>query len=147
MKVVHLTKERTKKFCKKILSLEKFIENIGSPDWTEENLMLDLPKKWELSFMFLDNKENINGYVIASERNNCYHVHRPFLHPKYRGKLTHFLVKTFLKRAKEAGFKQSSWKSGTRIIGFGASRRFADREEYIGKWDNSDFYYFYKDIN
>lgn len=145
MKVIPLTKQLAEELSDELLSFEKFVNNVGGPNWTKENLMQDLPRKWELSFLLMNDK-SILGYVIASERNGCYHIHRPFLLPEYRYNLTFSLIKSIFKRAKEIGFNEASWKSGTRIVGFEASRKMSHREEYVGNWDNSDFYYFYRKI-
>lgn len=145
MKIKQLDKQIAEELSNSILDLEKFVNNVGGPDWTKENLLKDLPKKWDLSFLIM-NDVKIIGYIIASDRNKCYHIHRPFLHPEYRGKLTLHLLRLAAKKAKEFDFNEISWKSGTRIIGFKASKRIADREEYIGNWDNCNFYYFYKKI-
>lgn len=145
MKIKQLDKQIAEELSNSILDLEKFVNNVGGPDWTKENLLKDLPKKWDLSFLIM-NETKIIGYIIASDRKGCYHIHRPFLLPEYRGRLTLSLLRFAGKKARESGFNEISWKSGTRIVGFEASRRMADREEYTGSWDDCDFYFFYKKI-
>lgn len=142
-----LTKEIATEKKEEILGLEKDIKNIGGPNWTEENLLKDLPMKWDLSFILEGDAGEIIGYVIASNQNRRYHIHRPFLHPSYRKKRTLWLIREAVRTAKANSFTEVSWKAGTGIETLPGSFRIADRWEKVEGYEKGlEFYVFYKDI-
>ena len=52
--------------------------------WTPENLLSDLPGKFELSQVAFDG-ETPAGYLIASLRDNLVHIHHIVISPAHRG--------------------------------------------------------------
>ena len=145
--ITTLTKEKMEEVSPILIAYERYMENIGGPNWGYEHFMKELPRKWELSFLMTQPLQEIIGYAIVSERDSRYHVHRPFLLPQYRFSHTRFLTKTLLHRAKESGLAEMSWITADKITGCEALQRFADKQQYLGNWDNANFFYMSKRLN
>ncbi len=88
----------------------------------------------------------IQAYLIASELNGNYHVHRPFLHPKLRKRGLFRLVKEAARIATSKGYSEISWKSGEGIETLEGSFRIANRYERIADEKEIPFYMFYKSL-
>jgi len=146
MKVKILTNQEAREKKDEILGLERYINNIGGPDWTEENLFKELPDKWNLSFYITNEQDKIIAYLISSNRDGYYHMHRTFIIPELRKKLTFVLVRHAVRIAKENGFNELSWKVGEGIESYEGSFRIADRVEFLGKIEGHEFYMFYTTI-
>ena len=54
--------------------------------WNISNFKYKLPKKFDYSFVLLENDVTI-GYVVASEKNNAVYIHRFAVSKKGRGKI------------------------------------------------------------
>ena len=53
--------------------------------WTTEQWLIDLPKKWVWSFVYTEGGK-IVGYCVASQKKEMCHVHRLMVHPWWRGR-------------------------------------------------------------
>lgn len=51
--------------------------------WGEQEFLNDLPKKWDSSVVLIINS-SIVGFIISSYKNDCFHIHKFFIHKKYR---------------------------------------------------------------
>jgi len=67
MKIIPLTQQYAANHSEQILSLEVFWAETGDKPWTLDKLMFDLPGKWDLSHVALQDGEVI-GYQIGSFR-------------------------------------------------------------------------------
>ena len=143
--IIQLTKPVAVAQVDDVLNLEHYMDNIGGPDWTAEHILKELPRKWELSFL-IQNAESLAGYVVASERQGRYHIHRPFLHPDYRRRKTRLLIREIEAQARRSGFAQVSWKMSPAIHGFTGARKFATGIEYAGMIEGNEFYWMYSDL-
>jgi len=65
MKIINLTKDYAIEKANEILALEHNWTEIGDESWNIDNLLYELPMKWELSYAAL-NEEEIVGYQIGS---------------------------------------------------------------------------------
>lgn len=82
--------------------------------WGEENFVSDLPGKWDLSVLLLDDSDQIVGYSIASRADPCRaHLHRLVIAEDYRGRgLGTGLIEELRTRAQEKGLRRLSLKVG-----------------------------------
>ncbi len=53
-------------------------------NWTIENLLIDLPSKWELSFVAVSSAGPV-GYGVASRKPDAVHLHHLIVGPAWRG--------------------------------------------------------------
>lgn len=70
--ITPLAKSELLRQIKDIMVLDQVI--VGER-WSEINFLFDLPEKWELSLQILA-EERIAGFLIASLKNQCIHIHR-----------------------------------------------------------------------
>ncbi|WP_332697654.1 GNAT family N-acetyltransferase [Halalkalibacter lacteus] len=69
--------------------------------WTEQQLILDLPCKWEYSFYVVEESEII-GYAICSQKNEYIHLHHLMIKEKYQSRgIGLSLINMVMKRLKE----------------------------------------------
>ncbi len=81
--VIPLTNLYAKEKSDEILALEHNWTAIGDEAWKIENLMMDLPLKWELSNAALY-KGKIIGYQIGSLKNQAAYLHKIIVDGKLR---------------------------------------------------------------
>jgi ribosomal protein S18 acetylase RimI-like enzyme len=67
----------------KLLEIESNWTEIGEQPWNESNFLLDLPFKWELSFVAEDEGE-ILGYIIGSRSQNTAKINKIVVRREYR---------------------------------------------------------------
>ena len=106
MKTTPLTREIADQRKSEILGLESYIDNVGGPNWTEENLLKELPMKWDLSFLMENDDGQIVAYLISSNLHGRYHIHRPFIHPSMRKIATVRLIRQAARIAQTKGFTE-----------------------------------------
>ena len=94
-----------------------------------------------------DKEDNIISYIIASNKEDFYHIHRIFIIPELRKRLTFILIRHAIKIAKKNEFNMISWRCGEGIKILEESFRIADKYDSLGKINGYKFYTFYKDIN
>ena len=99
IKIVKLTKELAVKISDQILILEKNWAEIGDEPWNIDNLLNDLPLKWDLSQLALvDN--NVVGYLIASLKDNAVYLNKIVVDKSQRNfGIGKKLLKEFLKKS------------------------------------------------
>lgn len=69
--------------------------------WQEDEFLYDLPDKWESSLL-LSYKNKIIGFIISSRKINTFHIHKFFIHKKYRSfGFGNILLQKFEERLKE----------------------------------------------
>jgi len=82
IKIINLTKLN-------VLEYSNDIYKILSQDllnyWKEEHLLMDLPFKWENSYVLLID-DSLIGCIICSIKNNCIHVHKLYIDENYKGR-------------------------------------------------------------
>jgi ribosomal protein S18 acetylase RimI-like enzyme len=82
IRIVNLTKLNVLEYSEGIL-------NVLSQDqinyWKVEHLMIDLPMKWEHSYVLLK-AEDLVGFIICSIKNNNIHVHKIYIDETVKGK-------------------------------------------------------------
>lgn len=64
--------------------LEKIDEETIGEKWEPRHFQLELPSKWECSWMAML-EQKVIGFVIASLKPESIHVHRIAVHPTFRG--------------------------------------------------------------
>jgi len=64
---------------------KKILYQVSYEYWTDEHFLLDLPGKWDYSYVAVL-KDALIGFCICSIKNaNVLHVHKFFIDKKYRG--------------------------------------------------------------
>jgi len=63
-----------------LLDLDK---NISPVCWSEENFMVEIPGKWELSYLVIS-RNKVIAFVISSIKEEPYHVHRLGVDPFFQ---------------------------------------------------------------
>lgn len=85
-------------------------ENVDSRMfWNEENFLLDMDSKWELSFAYLENNKLI-AYIFASEKeNNIGHINLIMVANEYRCKnIGSKMIMDFFQDLIEKNFHEST---------------------------------------
>ena len=101
-----LTKELLISRLNEIIEISK--EAIPGENWSEENYLYDLPRKWELSrVVIVDDK--IVGYTIISEKESSLHLHKIVVKKNSRGK---GIGRMLLQNLEEIGEKSVTLKVG-----------------------------------
>jgi ribosomal protein S18 acetylase RimI-like enzyme len=67
-------------YMQDLLNLDKCAFSVC---WNEENFLLELPKKWELSYLVISKNKAIS-FIIASMKEKMYHIHRLGVAPGYQ---------------------------------------------------------------
>ncbi|MCX6819603.1 MAG: GNAT family N-acetyltransferase [Candidatus Aenigmarchaeota archaeon] len=85
---------------------------IGEEPWNEKNFMLELPKKWELSFA-IENSNSIVGYIVGSQfGENRARVNKILVDKKFRQKgFGEQLIKKFEKECIKKGIDEVELKA------------------------------------
>jgi ribosomal protein S18 acetylase RimI-like enzyme len=113
-----LTRDAAQKHGQSLLSLAQDIE---WEYWTLENLLAELPRKWELSLIALRDGVPV-GYAIISRKPQSFHLHHLIVGQSERGSgLGARLLQRMLDDASKAGAEQFTLKvlkSNTRAIEF-----------------------------
>lgn len=146
------TKELVQRRLAELVSMEEFYTPRESERWNAENFLKELPKKWALSQVCINNGV-IVGYYIGSEKKENEEtfgfVHRNFVVPDLRrSSVLVRLTMKGLEAARKEGLKQVRWycsPKNTRVYEW-HKNGFADG--IIGsKTDNGTRYdLFYKNI-
>lgn len=86
-------------------------EDIEWDEWTRDDLLIDLPSKWKLSLVALDERRSVAGYILASAKPHP-HVHRLMVSPWRRGQgVGRHLMESFLDRCKRLGCEVAAIKT------------------------------------
>ncbi|NOQ38622.1 GNAT family N-acetyltransferase [archaeon] len=100
------------------LALESIWTDLGEKEWTEDNFLLDLPLKWNLSFMCKNRSdESIIGYIIASQKPGTQNgaisnVNKIIVDNAYRGNgVGKHLMELYTQACLEQGLKKSQLKA------------------------------------
>ncbi len=72
MNLEHLTKEKILFYIDKMIKMSAQLEG---DYWTAEHYLSELPEKWNLSYVALENNELI-GFMIVSDKGGAHHLHR-----------------------------------------------------------------------
>lgn len=111
LRIESLTSELASQRASEIAAIKS-----GIPDdhWEKANFLCDLPGKWDLSTLVLDESQHIAGYLIASRPDPCRaHLHRIVVAPEYRGSgLGTRLLNDLKSRANKLGLRRLSLKVG-----------------------------------
>jgi ribosomal protein S18 acetylase RimI-like enzyme len=67
--LVHITKDYMSRNVEKFLAIEYNWTSIGESPWGKKNYLLELHRKWDLSFA-IEHKKRIVAYIIGSQENN-----------------------------------------------------------------------------
>lgn len=82
LELLNLSKSKLKDYLRDLEGIDA--DMIGEP-WGEAQWLMDLPSKWELSWVLLRKARTI-GFLIASRKERALHIHRFALAVKERGK-------------------------------------------------------------
>ncbi len=104
------------------LALESIWTDLGEKEWTGDNFLLDLPLKWNLSFMCKNRSdasinESIIGYIIASQKpgtqnGDMSNVNKIIVDNAYRGQgIGKHLIALYEQASLEQGLKKSQLKA------------------------------------
>jgi len=100
------------------LALESIWTDLGEKKWTENNFLLDLPLKWNLSFMCENRSDkSMIGYVIASQKPGAQNgalsnVNKIIVDNAYRGQgIGKHLIALYTQASLEQGLKKSQLKA------------------------------------
>ena len=100
------------------LALESIWTDLGEKEWTGDNFLLDLPLKWNLSFMCKNRSDDsIIGYVIASQKpgtqnRDMSNVNKIIVDNAYRGQgIGKHLIALYEQASLEQGLKKSQLKA------------------------------------
>ena len=103
LQIVPLTKQLALHQAESILALEHNWTEIGDEPWNLENLIYELPGKWELSHIAL-NHEDIVGYQIGSIREGHAFLNKIIVDREKRVKSAgRGLLRAFLNKSLEKG--------------------------------------------
>ncbi|HRJ30850.1 MAG TPA: GNAT family N-acetyltransferase [Cyclobacteriaceae bacterium] len=58
---------------------------IGRDFWAIDNFLIELPRKWQLSFVAFDD-DLLVGFLVASEKNASIHIHRLAVRREWQSK-------------------------------------------------------------
>ena len=101
MEIIPLTKDYAIEKTDEILELEKNWTEIGDGAWNVNNLLYELPMKWELSHIALD-EDKIIGYQIGSLRRGNAFLNKIIVDGNRRGiGIGRKLLKVFLDKCLE----------------------------------------------
>jgi ribosomal protein S18 acetylase RimI-like enzyme len=110
LKIIQLSKDYAEKNYREILALENNWKEIGDEAWTIENLIYNLPMKWELSHVALLDQD-ILGYQIGSFKDNASYLNKIVVDKKARGlNIGRGLLRPFLKKSLESGIERVCFK-------------------------------------
>ncbi len=110
LKIIPLTKEYAIDNSDNILKLERNWIEIGDIPWNLENLLYDLPMKWDLSYVSKFNNQFI-GYQIASKQRDNVFLHKIIVDQSVRGiGVGKKLLYELLKKSTEYGFEKINFK-------------------------------------
>jgi len=113
VRIVPLTKELALDRLEDILALEDNWTEIGDEPWNSDNLMYELPEKWELSYIAMGGEEII-GYQIGSLRDEVVYLHKIVIDQKKRVKgAGRKLLKAFLEKSLKKGIERVRFKVRT----------------------------------
>lgn len=73
------------------------LKDIPKEYWDKNNFLVDLPRKWDFSIYIKNLRQEIIGYIIASEKGNGVHIHKFMIEKNFRNqnlgqKLLKFLI-------------------------------------------------------
>ncbi len=113
MKILSLSKNFAVKNAEEILSLEHNWTEIGDKPWSIDNLLSELPMKWELSQVALHDKK-IVGYIIGSVKDNAAFLNKIIVDKNIRGLGTgKKLIASFLKKCLEKNLQRVRFRVRT----------------------------------
>ncbi len=122
----------------KFFIIESNWTNIGEELWKEENFLLELPLKWELSFA-AENRDSVIGYIIGSEHEpKLSIVNKILVDHSYRGYgIGKRLISRYFAACLEKGIETSELKA---LNGNGIANSFYKKLGYqrIGETKGTD---------
>lgn len=131
LQIVPLTKQIALHQAESILKLEHNWTEIGDEPWKLENLMYELPGKWELSHIAL-NHGSVLGYQIGSVRDGCAFLNKIIVDREKRVKSAgRGLLRAFLQKGLEKGIESVQFRVRTDnlAVGFYAKLGFVPKRE------------------
>jgi ribosomal protein S18 acetylase RimI-like enzyme len=125
--------------AEKIAAFVAVGQDVPHEYWGEENFLRDLPEKWRLSLVCLDDAGAPEGYAIASRPElDLVHLHHLMVRPGLRGTgLGALLLGELLHRAARAGGKRVRLKVHVDNVG---ALRFYEREGFRRVSSDSDYH-------
>jgi len=106
IKIISLTQAYALEKAEEILALENNWTEIGDESWNIDNLIYELPMKWELSHVALYDGKMV-GYQIGSLRDNGVFLNKIVVSREIRGKgIGKKLLKAFLGKSIEKGIQR-----------------------------------------
>ena len=97
--ILPMTKEMLRSNPEQFLEVDRVI---GRDFWVIDNFLVELPKKWELSSVALDNGFLV-GFLVASEKNASIHIHRLAVGSLWQSKgVGEALVRALLEKVHDA---------------------------------------------
>ncbi len=113
MEIIPLTKDYTIARADEILALEHNWKEIGDDVWTIDNLLYELPMKWELSHAALY-EGRIAGYQIGSLRQGNAFLNKIVVDKETRGLgVGKKLLRSFLEKCSEKNLKRVRFRVRT----------------------------------
>ncbi len=110
MKILLLSKNFAVKNAEEILSLEYNWTEIGDKPWNIDNLLYELPMKWELSQIALHDKK-IVGYLVGSVKDNAAFLNKIVVDKNVRGLgIGKKLIASFLKKCLEKNLQRVTFR-------------------------------------
>lgn len=82
MKIVQLSKKMALANINRLIEIDKIIPE---DPWTADNFLMDFNRKWEYSFIALEDSQ-IVGFLISSANANNLHIHRLAISPEHHRK-------------------------------------------------------------
>lgn len=122
-----LEKDLLKKYIQNFVQLSK--NNIVDEYWIEDNFLVDLNKKWELSCYVTDSLEKITGFLIASEKEESVHIHKFVVDAPVQGKGLGARMLTYLQNRIHKPITLKVHKENEMAIGFYARNGFTIQDE------------------
>lgn len=107
MIIERLDKEKAIKNIKELIKIDNVIQD---DPWKEDNFLLSLNYKWELSLIALE-KNEIIGFLICSLKENSIHIHRIAVIPEYQNKkVGSLLMETLIDNCNKLEIKKVTLK-------------------------------------
>ena len=112
--------------------------------WTREHFLLELPEKWDLSFVLWEDAKLIGYSILSRPESDRVHLHHFMLRAGYRGGgLGGSMIEECIKRTVEIGALRLSLKVP---ITFEASQKFYRRHEFLRIDQAGDYLVFERSV-
>ena len=118
--------------------LDEFIQILrgnSNEYWGKEHFLKDFDEKWKYS-LYVEDKQKVVGYIIASKKKENIHIHKFMIHNKYRSQgIGYELLKTFedlCARSQESLIKLKVYNKNKLAIKFYLKNGFKGEENLKG---------------